>query len=207
MCLEKPDTAMPLLKDAMDNLPRQTIGEVSWPEYGYRPEVSFSIAHDNRHIFIKYYVQEQYVRAACRQSNEPVYEDSCVEFFIAWDNKGYYNIEFNCLGTCLMGYGADRHNRQLLDARLIASIQRFSQIGYSYTNNADEQGNWYLLVQIPLDIFAHHQFSTLSGKEAMVNFYKCGDLLPKPHFLSWKKITSPTPDFHRPEYFGKIHFV
>ena len=33
---------------------------------------------------------------------------------------------------------------------------------------------------------------------AKANFYKCGDKLPVPHFLSWKPINVPAPDFHLP---------
>ena len=35
------------------------------------------------------------------------------------------------------------------------------------------------------------------------NFYKCDENAGAP-FGSWAPITAPKPDFHRPEYFGKI---
>jgi hypothetical protein len=38
------------------------------------------------------------------------------------------------------------------------------------------------------------------------NFYKCGDELPTPHFLSWNPIEWKEPSFHRPEQFGKLIF-
>ncbi|MDE6269894.1 MAG: hypothetical protein K2M12_03440, partial [Muribaculaceae bacterium] len=44
------------------------------------------------------------------------------------------------------------------------------------------------------------------GKQLRANFYKCGDLLSTPHFLSWNRVDTPHPDFHRPEYFGAIKF-
>jgi hypothetical protein len=38
------------------------------------------------------------------RSNQQVYEDSCVEFFVAPSNDGiYFNFEFNAIGTILMG--------------------------------------------------------------------------------------------------------
>ncbi|MGH2565575.1 MAG: carbohydrate-binding family 9-like protein, partial [Ginsengibacter sp.] len=39
-----------------------------------------------------------------------------------------------------------------------------------------------------------------------VNFYKCGDKLPKPHFLTWNTVETEDPDFHAPEYFGSMEF-
>lgn len=35
----------------------------------------------------------------------------------------------------------------------------------------------------------------------MANFYKCGDDLPAPYYLSWNKIIAPKPDFHYPDFF------
>ena len=45
------------------------------------------------------------------------------------------------------------------------------------------------------------------GLQARGNFYKCGDGLPVPHFVSWAPIDTPNPDFHRPEFFDTICFV
>ena len=39
------------------------------------------------------------------------------------------------------------------------------------------------------------------------NFYKCGDKLSVPHYLSWNPVTTEKPDFHRPEYFGLLEFA
>jgi hypothetical protein len=43
-----------------------------------------------------------------------------------------------------------------------------------------------------------------AGATLRANFYKCGDELQVPHFLSWNPIGVETPDFHRPEFFGKL---
>ena len=47
---------------------------------------------------------------------------------------------------------------------------------------------------------------SFDGKEMGANFYKCGDELPTPHFLSWNPIEWAEPSFHRPEQFGKLIF-
>ncbi|MBP5277596.1 MAG: hypothetical protein J6Z18_03800, partial [Prevotella sp.] len=51
-----------------------------------------------------------------------------------------------------------------------------------------------------------HRLKDISGMSFRANFYKCGDLLPKPHFLSWNAVEIPQPDFHRPDQFGKVTF-
>ena len=36
------------------------------------------------------------------------------------------------------------------------------------------------------------------------NFYKCGDETEFPHYGMWSEAVSDTPDFHRPECFGRL---
>ncbi|MDO1445433.1 carbohydrate-binding family 9-like protein [Rhodocytophaga aerolata] len=205
--LPNKNAALQEINDMLNELPRYKIGIASWPEFSYQPEVHFSAAHDNKHILLKYYVQEQYLQAFYRQTNESVYKDSCVECFISWDDTGYYNFEFNCLGTCLAAFGPNRGNRKSLDAATIAKIQRLSAIHSVFTGNPAEPVHWTMTIKIPLEVFSSHDLQTLSQKKATANFYKCGDAHPQPHYLSWQKINTPAPDFHRPEFFGEIRFV
>ena len=73
---------------------------VPWPAFSYQPEVSFSIAHDDQHIFLKYVVHEKSIKATTIDHNGPVWKDSCVEFFVSPADDGiYYNFEFNCIGA------------------------------------------------------------------------------------------------------------
>ena len=44
------------------------------------------------------------------------------------------------------------------------------------------------------------------GLHVKGNVYKCGDMLPHPHFLSFFPINLPKPDFHRPDFFGDVVF-
>ena len=44
------------------------------------------------------------------------------------------------------------------------------------------------------------------GLKVKGNVYKCGDMLPHPHFLSFFPIDLPKPDFHRPDFFGSVEF-
>lgn len=188
----------------LDALPQHLIDNVPWTEYPYKPQVRFAIAHDNEYIFLKYYVNEKSVRAVNNTINGSVWEDSCVEFFIHFnDDKGYYNVEANCIGTILLGFGKDKINRQLLPPEIIRKIKFESLI---IRENKQDNIHWELLLAIPLEIFIHHHLPALQGNECRVNFYKCGDLLAEPHFLCWNNIQSASPNFHLPEFFGKLVF-
>ena len=58
----------------------------------------------------------------------------------------------------------------------------------------------------PVKAFFHHKIKALKGKTIRANFYKCGDKLTVPHYLTWSTVGTPKPDFHRPEFFGMVRF-
>jgi hypothetical protein len=178
-----------------------------WREFSDKPQVTFSIAHNGTHIFIKYDVTEKEVLARYRHINDPVYKDSCVEFFIAFDDDpAYYNIEFNRLGTCLGRYGTERENRAELPVSLLKTI-KYERTLQQVEINGEPAINWTLTVAVPVDIFYHHKLRTIQGRDCRMNFYKCGDDLSHPHYLAWNNIDWPEPNFHLPKFFGKVEFM
>ncbi|MDF3077950.1 MAG: hypothetical protein K0S09_1839 [Sphingobacteriaceae bacterium] len=184
----------------LDSLPRTPIAHAPWAEFPYVPEASFTTVWTNGFLIIKYYVKEEEATATYKNSNDPVYEDSCVEFFVSAEG-GYYNFEFNCEGVCLAGFGAGKTDRTPLPESSIRQIQVQSEIIHSL--NGDDY--WELCVQIPFELFSADKPSLLrEGFKA--NFYKCGDNLPTPHFLCWSNIDTPVPNFHVPEFFGQAYF-
>lgn len=186
----------------LDALPRHDLTETPWPGAAPPPTVAFAMSYAPSCLYLKYYVQEPTVQAKYRQTNGPVYKDSCVELFIAFnDELAYYNLEFNCLGTCLMGFGEDRHNRQLLPGSTVEQIQAWATLA------VNGQACWELTLAIPAAVFAAHRITTFQGLRARANFHKCGDELPNPHYLTWNAIRAPNPDFHRPEFFGHLRFA
>ncbi len=191
------------LSQQMETLPWQPIAHVNWSAFPYKPEVHFQMAHDNQSIFIHYSVQEEFVKAQYVRTNEAVWEDSCVEFFVSFDGKvGYYNIEFNVLGTGLIGAGYRiKEDRTRLEPETTAKIHTTTTVV-----NVDGKKKWNIILVIPTAVFVNDKIENLAGVTAHGNFYKCGDGLPTPHFLSWSKIEHPTPNFHLPDFFGEIVF-
>ena len=66
--------------------------------------------------------------------------------------------------------------------------------------------SWEVALVIPYSAFFMHNVTSLGGKTIRANFYKCGDKLQTPHFLSWSPIDLEKPNFHCPEFFGELHF-
>jgi hypothetical protein len=175
-----------------------------WPSGFDLPGVTFRIGYGDDGIFLAFCVKEKFFKATYQQTNEPVYKDSCVEFFIGFDEDAtYYNFEFNAIGTALVGYGLPG-NRELLPAPLINDIKRTTSS--KVAANELLPFEWELRLAIPFSLFYKHAISTLKGKTCKANFYKCGDDLPEPHFLSWNNIIADKPDFHLPQYFNRLMF-
>src|SRR5690606_29137424 len=189
------------LQFAFRDLKVHEIAHNNWPaEFPYTPDVKFQIGYDRKHIFLHYVVEEEYVKATYIRANENVYEDSCVEFFISLDGKkNYFNFEFNVLGTGLIGFGPQvKGERKRLDNETIEMVDT-----YTFSQKVNGHKTWEIYIVIPQEIL---QVDNLEGKTYHANFYKCGDGLPNPHFLSWSPIDFPKPNFHLPEFFGEIKF-
>ena len=176
------------------------IDRINWKEYPYKPSVAFYLAHNNHHLYILYKVREENICAKYVKDNDAVWEDSCVEAFLAKDiNEGYFNIEANCIGTVLVGYGKERDNRIHLDKGQMQRIERATSLGKEIIGKDNINGNWWLQLTIPMEILG-----VTKGQTLYANFYKCGDKSKVPHFLSWQSISTPQPDFHQPGFFGEL---
>ena len=194
------------VSEFLDKLDKHRIEQLPWPEFSYKPKAAFALVHNNDCLFLKFYVQEETARALYHNTHDPVYKDSCVEMFLSFNEEmEYYNFEFNLIGVCLSGYGGGRENRQLLPKTIIEEIKSFSEVRNKHKDQADIQ--WQLTLIIPVNVFYLHSISGLSGIKAKGNFFKCGDDLPKPHFLSWNPIKTEKPNFHLPEFFGELWFA
>ena len=192
------------LNAAFDGLSENALAHFPWETPASKPVVGFKIAHNNESVFLNYRVQENELLARFSQHNSPVYTDSCVEFFVSFEgDKNYYNFEFNSLGTCLAAYGPDRHQRQSIAPETLAQIQTKTKI--NRLQGQSHRFEWQLFVQLPISVLTNTD--SLSGKKARANFYKCGDDLTEPHYISWNNIETSKPDFHQPPFFGEIKFL
>jgi len=191
----------------LDNLAEvNKVESVNWKEYPNKPKVEFRIGHAENLLLLKFTVTENAVRAMETEMNGKVYQDSCVEFFFSLDGLHYYNFEFNCIGIPHVAWGQERYTRQFLPAGSIKDIQIRSSLGNQPFDVKTGNYVWELIAIIPASCFVFDPGLDFEGLSGNANFYKCGDKLPEPHFVSWNPINTPQPDFHRPEFFGKIDF-
>ncbi len=187
-------------------VPFQPIDCANWhAAYPYAPKVQFRLAYTDEAFLIHYLVEEGSVAAVAPHDCGHVWEDSCCEFFVQIaDDDLYYNLECNAAGTLLVACGPEREGREVAPQSVLQQVKRWSSLGRAPFAERVGDVMWQLALVIPFTTFFHHHLTSMQGKTFRANFYKCGDKLQRPHFLSWSPIAIPRPDFHRKDFFGQI---
>ena len=153
-------------------------------------------------LHAKFEVKEPSLKAVMEGYNCDVFKDSCVELFISLDKKNYYNFEISCIGAILGQHGMGRFDRMFLDEDILSRIRVFSSLGSSPIGVLSRPFSYTLEVEIPKDVFV---FDTdKSFDDSTGNIYKCADESPTPHYMYLYEVKTEKPDFHRPEFFGKL---
>lgn len=196
--------AINLLGDIDDCL---MIDQVNWPAVStHKPQACVRLAYSPQALFLLFSVSSDSVRATHTRPQSPVCQDSCVEFFMRLpDQTEYWNFEFNAIGTINASRRERRDHPTRLSEKELATIKCWSSLG---TEPLDERmGNtqWSLAVRIPLLLLGIDPKNMPTMLYA--NFYKCGDMTSHPHYLSWARVHSDKPNFHRPEDFAPILFA
>lgn len=180
----------------------------NWPDsYPYSPDVSFRIFHTGKELLLRFDVDEWGTAARTLDDNGPVWTDSCVEFFFRPEAGGhYYNFETNGIGTLLLGRRRSREDAEHAPADVLRQIRRQTTLPYGRPIEMTGDNRWQLTLVIPVTALYGEHLESWDGLQGSMNLYKCGDALARPHYLSWRPITAPRPDFHRPEFFESVLF-
>lgn len=187
------------------------IAQAPWAhDYPYQPRAEVRVAHSGDALLVHFRVQEETVRAVA-DNNGNVWEDSCCEVFLRpTPSQDYYNIECNAAARMLIGHqhitAEGKRETERAEAGILATVQRWSSLGSEPFEAKAAEGPWELALIIPVMALWRDKLSCLDGLSAKANFYKCGDGLPRPHFLSWMPLDHPTPKFHLPLQFGEVKF-
>ena len=88
----------------------------------------------------------------------------------------------------------------------LATIERYPSLGGENFALRNGETAWSIIEVIPVTTLFNHSIGSWEGKTMRANFYKCGDNLPNPPFLSWNAIDFERPNFHLPEFFGEVTF-
>lgn len=178
-----------------------------WNWSDRNPKVQFRVAHCGDALAIHFRVSDNELRAVAVGNGGRVWEDSCCEFFVSPESDDfYYNFECSCIGTLWLHGGRKGEDRPEAPECVFDTVKRWSTIGSEPFEAVEKDCEWDLVEIIPATALFKHSIKDFSGMKMSANFYKCGDLLPHPHYLSWAPIELPKPAFHCPEFFSKISF-
>lgn len=160
------------------------------------PAVSVQALWRKDALFVRLCSDEPPSRAVNRDEDSPVWEDSCLECFFGTGGEDYVNLEGNANGALLAAVGPDRNRRRFLAGQGYPRPRlRCLSCGRG----------WEAVFTVPAETLSALFGLTLSeGLRLRANFYCCGDRTPRPCYAAWARVLTPTPDFHRPEFFGTL---
>ena len=162
---------------------------------------SAQLCYDENAIYVRLAAREKNIRAEYTGVLDAPCEDSCLEFFFCPENGDdrYFNIEYN--PNCCIYLG--------LASCLEDLVRLVPEFGIPFEPKANRTSDgWELTYEIPYTFIKRFfpNFKVESGMTMRGNFYKCGDLTEKEHYLCWNPITGDKISFHRPCDFGLLEF-
>jgi hypothetical protein len=193
--------------------------EVAWfhpAGSGHRPRTLVRVLYDRESLYVFFRVEDRYVRAVASGFQGPVYEDSCVEFFVRpRQEAGYFNFEMNCGGTLLLYYIEDPRRRAggfarfvKVDERHVAGMKVHHSLPRVVEPESTRPVTWTVAYNVPLSLLREYagEVSPDPGCPWRCNFYKCGDKTSHPHWGAWSPVGEEL-NFHQPERFGTLEFA
>lgn len=154
------------------------------------------VCYDEDAMYVRMTAKEKNIRAEETELLGMPCLDSCLEFFFRpfEDSLRYINIELN--PNCCMWLGYRNEENKLIRIEEPSSI-----LDAKAERTAD---GWEVIYRVPAALIAKYfeGFKLESGRTIPANFYKCGDLTARKHYIAWNKIEQDDPAFHVPEWFG-----
>lgn len=192
-----------------NTVPSAELSHIGWYTT-YTPEAwAKCIFEKETGLHVKLFCREKNPLARFTKFFDPVYKDSCLEFFSSYDGENYMNIELNSNGAMLCALGNGRNDRTPIN-EIIGLYNEAS--AFPIVTGTEENGDvWFAELTIPVQ--AMTKIYRISGDEIKpgftlkANFYKCGDETESEHYMMWSPVLTENPDYHRPEYFGTLIFI
>ena len=180
----------------------------------HKPVTIVRVIYNQSGLYGLFEVKDTYVVCRYRGFQEPVWKDSCVEFFVQPNiEKGYFNFEFNCGGAMLCSWVKDYRisdgkfrNSQRLTADDVKGMEVFHTLPSKIEPEIQGLTEWQLGFHIPFTVFKTYigELGEIGGMNWRGNFYKCADESSHPHWASWSPVKEL--NFHMPDCFGTLRF-
>ncbi|MGC3944895.1 MAG: carbohydrate-binding family 9-like protein [Chryseolinea sp.] len=178
----------------------------------FKPVTEAKACYDSASIYVIFRVQDKFVKSTVTEYNGNVSGDSCVEFFFSPDTNHpdhYFNLEINAGGTPLIFFITKPWTDVLrLPEDAISQIEIAHSLPKKVDPEIADAVIWTIEYRIPLRMLRRFANVTLPEKGVVwpANFYKTGSKTSNPHYYTWSPVSNPVPNFHLPQYFGRIAF-
>ena len=188
--------------DPFSEAPKAMIDYCPWADYPTAPKAYGQVCYTKDAILVRLTAFEADPKITFFKPNEPVYEDSCLEFFInpLPGKDTFCDFECNANGTLLLGF-YNEGDFGFLDPKTRPDF-------HVKASRANEDGEacWKVEYTIPASFLetTFEGFSFEEGGDIHINFYKCGDKTTVPHYSCWSPILSEKISFFRSEFFGTL---
>ncbi len=168
----------------------------------YRPETFFKLGVVDGSLISMLKCYENDPKAVFTERDAPVYQDSCLEFFLApVDGRDeYINIETNSCGAFLCEFGKNKQDRALISS--LTSCSPEVKVFKGEDNNGSFWGVIIKITRAFISTLYGIKECNISFEKVRANFYKCGDNCDIPHYIAFSPVTTLPPGFHNPECFA-----
>jgi hypothetical protein len=182
----------------------------------HRPHTRAKILYDDAGLFVRFTVQDNFVRCTRTEHQSITSKDSCVELYVQPKaDKGYFNFEMSAIGTMLLFYVTDptRCARGIFKGKEVVPMSVLSEVKIHHSLprhvpvEIAEPLEWIVEYFVPNSVFERY-VGALGNPEQRFwrgNFFKCADESSHPHWASWNPIGEEL-NFHDPGYFGSMRF-
>ncbi len=169
-------------------------------ETPYRPSTYFKMGVVGEELVATLQCYEENPRAVFENRDDPVYRDSCLEFFVAplEDREEYINVEMNSKGAFLCEFGKGKFDRVF-----VGSLTENSPIVEAFKGEDMNGAFWGVTVKLTKDFLRElYKTEKIDFTTVKANFYKCGDDCEIQHYLAFSPVTTLPPGFHNPRCFA-----
>lgn len=177
-----------------------SIDTLQWSPADVDVRAEARLCWDETALYVYLRAFERNVRSVHTGTTDMICEDSCLEFFFRphTGDLRYFNFEYNPNCALYLGFGSGMHDLVRL---LVQEPEALFQPSASRLPDG-----WQIQYRIPAAFIVcfFPGFSFKRGQKLRANCYKCGDLTPQAHYLSWNPMQCDAPAFHRPNDFGQL---
>ena len=160
--------------------------------------------------YVAFRCEDAHVWAEQTERDSPVYQDDCVELFTAPNPArpfNYFNIEMNVQKAFLDRHHPDSPANPETPNWNARGIKIATTVDGTLNNDSDLDRSWVLEASIPFANFASVARHTPPRADDVwhLNLNRLGGKT-NPQFSQWSPGKTQRPQFHAPQYFGRVIF-